>query len=386
MFLADVNTPIPIGALRADRVQRGIFRLCAMPVLLAAWHSVAGQQPSTRPSPEASSPVTVLVNNYCVTCHDSDVKKGELDLDSVSQEDVTRHPDVWERVVRKLRARQMPPAEKKRPDERTYEAVVNELASSLDRAAAKHPNPGRTETLRRLNRTEYQNSIRDLLALDIDAAALLPKDDASHGFDNVTVGTLSPTLLDRYISAAQKISRLAVGAPHRAPGGDTIRIRPDLTQEEHVEGLPVGTRGGALLPYTFHRDGEYEIHIRLTRDRNEEIEGLHGQHELEVLLDRERVKLFTVAPPVDKNYDTVDEKLKVRLPVSAGPHQLGVTFLKDPSELLETRRQPYNAHFNMHRHPRLGPAIYQISINGPYDSKEPGDTPSRRRIFFCQPT
>ncbi len=125
---------------------------------------------------------------------------------------------------------------------------MSALAGALDRAAAAHPDPGRTDTFRRLNRTEYQNAIRDLLALDIDAAALLPDDESSHGFDNVTVGDLSPTLLDRYITAAQKISRLAVGSPGRSPGGDTIRIRPDLTQEEHVEGLPIGTRGGALDP------------------------------------------------------------------------------------------------------------------------------------------
>ncbi len=385
MFSAEVNTQIPIGQFRADMFRRGFCRLCWLPVLLVACHSIGEQPAAARPSPEAGSPVTALVNSYCVTCHDSEVKKGGLDLDSLSHEDVTRHSDTWERVVRKLRARQMPPAEKKRPDERTYDVIITELSSSLDREAAKHPDPGRTETLRRLNRAEYQNSIRDLLALEIDAAALLPKDDVSHGFDNVTVGNLSPTLLDRYISAAQKISRLAVGAPRRAPGGDTIRIRPDLTQEEQVEGLPVGTRGGTALPYTFPRDGEYDIQIRLTRDRNEEIEGLHEPHELELLLDRERVKLFTVKPPADKNYETVDGQLKARIPVTAGPHQLGVTFLKNPSELLETRRQPYNAHFNMHRHPRLGPAIYQISINGPYESKGPGDTPSRRRLFVCRP-
>src|SRR5205085_11983233 len=170
------------------------------------------------------------------------------------------------------------------------------LATELDRLASENPNPGRTDTFRRLNRTEYQNAIRDLLALDIDASALLPKDDASHGFDNVTVGDLSPTLLNRYISAAGKISRLAVGAPRRTPGGDTFRLRPDLTQEGHVEGLPLGTRGGVLLPYTFSRDGEYEIQIRLTRDRNEEVEGLREPHEMELLVDRECVKSFTVAP------------------------------------------------------------------------------------------
>src|SRR6266571_5831851 len=327
-----------------------------------------------------------VINRYCVSCHNDRLKTGGLALDTVAAHQVAQDPEVWEKVLRKIRARQMPPVGMPRPDEAAYEAAILSLETSLDRAAAVNPNPGRTETLRRLNRAEYQNSIRDLLALDIDAAALLPKDDVSHGFDNVSVGNVSPTLLDRYISAAQKISRLAVGAPHRAPGGDTFRIRPDLTQEEHVEGLPVGTRGGTVLPYSFPRDGEYEIQIRLTRDRNEEIEGLREPHELEVLLDRERVKLFTVAPPADKNYETVDGKLKLRVPVTAGPHQLGVTFLKNPSELLETKRQPYNAHFNMHRHPRLGPAIYQISINGPYESKGPGDTPSRRRIFISRPT
>ncbi|MEO7318762.1 MAG: DUF1592 domain-containing protein [Chthoniobacteraceae bacterium] len=334
---------------------------------------------------EASSSLRAVVDRYCADCHNGDEKKGDLNLESISLDDVAGQPQIWEKVVRRLRARQMPPAGKKRPDESTYAAVLSRLESSLDEASALHPNPGRTDTLRRLNRTEYQNAIRDLLALEIDAAALLPKDDGGHGFDNVTVGNLSPTLLDRYISAAQKISRLAVGSPLRA-GGDTIRIRPDVTQEEHVEGLPIGTRGGALIPYTCPQDAEYEIQIRLTRDRNEEIEGLREPHELELLIDRESVKSFTVAPlKGHKNFELVDQHLKVRIPVKAGPHQVGVTFVKNPSALLETKRQPYNAHFNMHRHPRLSPAIYQISINGPYAAKGSGDTPSRRRIFVAMP-
>ena len=333
------------------------------------------------------SPVKSAVNQYCITCHDGDVKKGGLDLQSLTSSNVTQHPATWEEVIRKLQSRQMPPVGKERPSDKTYDAIVASLTSTLDRAAAKEPNPGRTETFRRLNRTEYQNAIRDLLALDIDAAALLPKDDASHGVDNVTVGDLSPTLLNRYISAAEKISRLAVGASSRKPGGDTFRLPPDLTQEEHVEGLPLGTRGGLLRSYTFPRDGEYEIQIRLTRDRNEEVEGLREPHELEVLLDGARVKFFTVAPPGgDKNHEKVDAHLKVRVPVTAGPHQLGATFAKNPSSLLETKRQPYLARYNMHRHPRLAPAIYQVSINGPYDSTAPGDSPSRRRIFVSQPT
>ncbi len=325
-----------------------------------------------------------MVSDYCASCHDADAKKGDLNLESIIAEEVTQHPEAWEKVVRRLRARQMPPAEKKRPDESAYQAALAPLEKTLDAAAAAHPQPGRTDTLRRLNRTEYQNAIRDLLALEIDATALLPKDDASHGFDNGSLGTLSPTLLDRYLAAAEKISRLAVGAA-RPPGGDTIRLRADLTQEEHVEGLPLGTRGGALLPYNFPQDAEYEIQIRLARDRNEEVEGLHGTHEVVVLLDRQQVRSFTVAPPKDHQNELVDQHLKLRLPVTAGPHQLGITFVKKPTDLLETKRQPYDAHFNMHRHPRQSPALYQVSINGPYAAQGPGDTPSRRRIFVVKP-
>src|SRR5581483_1031302 len=316
-----------------------------------------------------------VVGQFCVGCHDSGAPKGGLDLESILDDDVGRHPQVWEKVVRKLRGRQMPPEGKKRPDERTYDSVVAQLETALDRAAAEKPNPGRTETIRRLTRTEYQNAVRDLLGIHIDAAALLPADEASHGFDNVTVAGLSPTLLDRYITAAQKISRLAVGSPRRSPDGDTIRVKPDITQEDRADGLPIGTRGGTVIRYTFPQDGEYDMQVRLARDRNEQVEGLRGEHELEVLLDRERVKSFTVKPPADgKSFEAVDAHLKVRVAIKAGPHDLGVTFVKQPSSLQETTRQPYNAHFNLHRHPRLTPAVYQVTIVGPFGAKGPGDT------------
>jgi mono/diheme cytochrome c family protein len=349
----------------------------ALSVLVLPWVNAAAI--------EASDSTRALVEQYCADCHNSDDKKGGIDLESINSSEAAGSRSVWEKVARQLRARHMPPATKARPDENTYAAVLTSLESALDQAAAAQPDPGRTDTLRRLNRTEYQNAIRDLLGLEIDASAMLPKDDASHGFDNVTVGDLSPTLLNRYISAAEKISRIAVGRPQRAPGGNTFRLPPDLTQEAHVEGLPPGTRGGTLLTHTFPRDGEYEVQIRLARDRNEEVEGLREPHELEVLLDRERVQLFTVAPPKDRNFERVDAHLKFRIPVKAGPHQVGVTFLKNPSSLLETKRQPYLARYNMHRHPRLGPAIYQVSINGPYESDEPGNSPSRRQIFTSWP-
>ena len=382
---------------------RRVMRVnCWMPVLLVASGFIGvcrAQLQSARPSSTAASTeravVSQFINQNCVDCHNSEDKTAGLALDTISSEDVNRNSLAWEKVVRMLRARQMPPQEMPRPDEGSYKAVLSSLTSSLDSAAANHPNPGRTDTFRRLTRTEYENAIRDLLALDVDVTALLPADEASHGFDNVTVGDLSPTLMNRYISTAQKISRLAIGGSQKSPGGETIRIRPDITQVERLEGLPIGTRGGALIPYTFPQDGEYEIQIRLARDRNEHVEGLNEAHELELLLDLKRVQLFTVKPPrgaseASGEYDmpshaNVDGNLKARISVTAGPHQLGVTFLKHSSSLLETKRQPLNVHFNMYRHPRIGPAIYQVSIAGPFEATGPGDTPSRRRIFVCQP-
>jgi hypothetical protein len=349
----------------------------------APQQGVAAASPSGSKEHDA---INRFVNVFCVECHNSEDKTAGLALDAMAGEDVSRNARAWEKVVRKLVARQMPPEDAIRPFERAYESIISTLADSLDRAAAEHPEPGRTDTFRRLNRSEYQNAIRDLLSLDIDAGALLPNDESSHGFDNVTVGDLSPTLLDRYITAAQKISRIAVGSSGRSPGGDTIRIRPDITQEEHVEGLPVGTRGGALLPYTFPQDGDYEIQVRLARDRNEHVEGLRDPATVEVLLDRQQKASFTVTPPrSEAEHQTADAHLKARIRVTAGAHKLGVTFLKNASSLLETKRQPYQAHYNMHRHPRITPALYQVSITGPIAPQVHGDSPSRRRIFVCQP-
>jgi hypothetical protein len=367
----------------------GTRSLCGVSILLMVGGVVspcAAGQPSSPGSPDEREAIGRFVDLYCVACHNRDDRTAGLALDAIGSEEVSRNKTAWETVVRRLVARQMPPEGEVRPTGRTYNTFISRLAGSLDRTAAEKPDPGRTETFRRLNRTEYQNAIRDLLALDIDATTMLPPDESSHGFDNVTVGDLSPTLLDRFITAAQKIGRLAIGSAGRSPGGETIRIRPDLTQEEHVDGLPIGTRGGALIPYTFPRDGEYEIQLRLARDRNEHIEGLHEPHEVEVLLDRERRSLFTLMPPKSEtDHQTADAHLKARIRATAGPHDLGVTFLKDSSSLLETKRQPYQAHYNMHRHPRISPALYQVSITGPYVAKGHGDTPSRRRIFVCEP-
>lgn len=334
----------------------------------------------------AATPPPAPVAKFCSGCHNSKVKTAGLALDTIASDDVTAHSAEWEKVARRLRGRTMPPAGLPRPDEATYRSMVSTLETALDNAAAAKPNPGRTDTFRRLNRTEYRHAIRDLLALDVDVSSLLPADESSRGFDNVTVGELSPTLLERYLGAARKIGRLAIGIPPRQPGGDTITLPPDLTQEGHFDQLPLGTRGGTVVRYTFPIDAVYEIQLRLARDRNEHVEGLLRQHEVELMLDGERVKLFTVVPPpTGKDHSQADAHLNVRIPVTAGPHSVAAAFPKLPTTLPETERQPYQAFFNMDRHPRPQPAIYSVTVNGPYDAKGPGDTPSRRRLLVCQP-
>ncbi len=357
-------------------------------LFLASYALGLGAQPA---SPTVSASEQATIKRYCVGCHNAKTKTSGLELDSLSQAAVSQHPEAWEKVVRRLRARYMPPPGAPRPDEKTYQSLVATLESHLDQRATAKLNPGRPDTFRRLNRTEYRNAIRDLLDLDVDVSSLLPNDEVSHGFDNVSVGDLSPTLLERYLSAARKISRLAVGVPARSPGGVTINLPPDLTQEEHFHDMPLGTRGGMSLKHTFPLDAQYEIQLRLARDRNEHVEGLYGpnpgEHPVELTLDGERVKLFTVKRPTSGNdHSVVDREMNVKLFVKAGPHVLGVSFPKQPSVLLETERQPYQAHFNMDRHPRPRPAMYSISVNGPYEAKGPGETPSRKRIFACQPT
>jgi uncharacterized protein DUF1592/uncharacterized protein DUF1588/uncharacterized protein DUF1587/uncharacterized protein DUF1585/uncharacterized protein DUF1595/cytochrome c len=332
--------------------------------------------------------LTATVSKFCVDCHNDAERTAELTFESRSLSNVAAEADVWEKAVRKLRTGMMPPSDQPQPSAEERNLLASWLETSLDDAAAANPNPGRTETFRRLNRTEYQNAIRDLLALDIDATALLPPDESGFGFDNVNVGDLSPALLDRYIAAAQKVSRLAVGSTQTSLQSDIISVPSDATQEEHVAGLPIGTRGGLSTQHTFAQDGEYDIQIRLSRNRNSQIGGLRGTavHTLQVLLDRMPVATFEVVPPENGDDTLTDSNLIARLPVTAGPHELAATFLKNASSLVETERQPLQAHFNENRHPRLTPAIHQVSVTGPYAPQGASDTPSRRRLFVCTPS
>ena len=227
---------------------------CVLIVSLGIQARPSAQQPAPQATGTASS--RAMLDRYCVTCHNQRLATAGLKLDEADVANPVEGAEIWEKVVRKLRTGMMPPSNMPQPSTDDRQALLSWLETSLDKAAASKPNPGRTETLRRLNRTEYQNAIRDLLSVDIDAASLLPADESGHGFDNVTVGDLPPALLDRYISAAQKISALAIGSTQTSLQSDIIRVPPDVTQEGDVSGLPIGTRGGVLVPYTFAQDGE----------------------------------------------------------------------------------------------------------------------------------
>ena len=268
-----------------------------------------------------------------------------------------RIPEIWEKVVRKLRAGAMPPALRPRPDDVTYETFTAWLETELDRAAAAHPDPGRTDTFHRLNRSEYHNVIRDLLALEVDVAALLPADDGSYGFDNIAgVLGISPTLLERYLSAAKKISRVAVGRPALSPTADTFRLATDLTQDTRVDGLPFGIRGGTRFEFTFPEDAdEYAFRVQLARDASGTLKTFDSSHLVEVSLDGEPLQTFLVGAPPPEGVERrspeyreylarqriIDEEWEVRARVKAGPHTVQVTFHQKTTAYAETLRQPF---------------------------------------------
>ena len=333
-----------------------------------------------------------LVAQYCVVCHNEYLKTGGLALDSFDVNSVQDNPDVWEKVLRKLRANAMPPTGMPRPDEASFSQFESYLSNSLDTLALNSPNPGRTATFSRLSRLQYENAIRDLLALEVDVSELLPKDDASFGFDNVNLTNLSPALMERYLTAAQKISRLAVGSPLNSPATHVERITANLTQEDRLEGLPFGTRGGTTFIYQFPRDGDYRLDVLLARDRNENIEGLTETHEMEVAIDGAQIKVFEISPNRSERFAKfyysdrgAGTGLVTNVFVPAGPHEVTVTFLRKNSALLESTRQPYIAHFNRDRTPRQQPAVHSVSIAGPFESRGVSQTPSRERIFSCAP-
>jgi mono/diheme cytochrome c family protein len=365
------------------RLPQRVLTVTAAAFLLAAPLQVWAQGSSAA---SAGSAPRQFLDRHCASCHNESLKVAGLDLVQLDLSRLDQQTELWEKVERKLNTGVMPPPGTPQPAEADRRAMLTWLETSLDAASAAKVNPGRTEALRRLNRTEYQNVIRDLLALDIDGAALLPADESGHGFDNVNVGDLSPTLLNRYISAAQKISRLAVGTTQSLQS-DIFQNAADLTQENRLPGLPLGTRGGLSAPYTFPQDGEYDLQVFLSRNFTGAVSGLREDrpHELLVLLDRKPVKTFTVQKPANGDDTLLDKGLKVRVPVNAGPHTIAVTFVQEGSSLSDAIRQPPEAHYNDRRYPRKTPGINMVSVTGPYASRGAGDTPSRDRLFVCRP-
>ena len=335
-----------------------------------------------------------LLDRYCVTCHNDRLRTGGLTLaaDAVDVTNVAAHAEVWEKVVRKLRAGAMPPRPRPRPVPATYAEFRAWLEAELDAAAATDPNPGRTETFHRLSRTEYRNAVRDLLALDVEVGELLPADDTSYGFDNIAgVLGVSPTLMDRYLSAARKVSRLAVASPVPSPTAETFRIASDLGQDRRMEGLPFGTRGGTVIDYNFPEDAEYVFEIM--PDGPLRIE----PHDLELTIDGERIALLAVGKRPDPDdprglYTPEIEAFEVRAPVTAGPHAVGVAFLRKTAAEPEGIRKLYLRPFTGEGSggdSRYQPYVESVTIAGPYESsgaRPVEGTPSRERIFACRPT
>ena len=268
------------------------------------------------------------------------------------------------------------------------------LETALDHAAAADPNPG-PSLLRRLNRTEYANAIRDLLALDVDVASLLPPDNAAYGFDNIAdVLGVSPSLQERYLAAAEKISALAVGDPGEGPASDTYRVRQDLSQNRHLEGLPLGTVGGLLVRHMFPLDGEYTFQVKLYRTNFGNLRGLEHPHEVEITVDGQRVHAATIGGNADlaaafekptDTADAIDARVSLRLPVKAGPHDVTIAFVENFAVADTARLRPFlkSAADTLDWTGR--PHIQSLTISGPFKATGPGDTPSRRRIFACRP-
>jgi hypothetical protein len=363
----------------------------------------AAQTDSASAGPQARvmvpSEVRRVIDQYCVGCHNSRATTAAtatgVVLDKADLARIAQDGELWEKVVRKMRAGVMPPSGMPRPDEPTHQAVVRHVEAALDRAALERPVPGR-QAPHRLNRAEYANAVRDLLALDVDATALLPPDDSSAGFDNnADVLGVSPALLERYLSAAAKISAIAVGSPAIAPGSETYRIRGDASQTGQNDALPAGTRGGLLATHTFPLDGEYVIKVKLLEINLGAVRGLEYEHQLEVTVDGERVLLAPVGG--EKDYvdsslnatnvvNSLAERLQVRVKVRAGQRHVGAAFLQKPASQGGNRLQSFlRSTLIATDHTGL-PHVENVTVIGPFNATGASQTASRERIFSCRPS
>ena len=358
--------------------------------LVLAGALVAGCQPSDE---ELAAQYEGVVRTYCLDCHDAAGREAGLSLEDVDLDNVAAHPVIFENVARKLRGRQMPPSGGPRPDADTTDGFVAYLERELDEAALASPDPGRA-SIHRLNRTEYGNAVRDLLALEVDAAELLPADDEAYGFDNIAdVLRTSPSLLEQYLAASAKIAALAVGDPEAPAVTSVYRAPSDLAQGAHVEGMPLGTRGGIKIRHYFPLDGEYDFDVFLLRNIVGYMTGLEWAHELEIAVDGERVFLAQVGGEEDNALsdanmsaaaNEIDARLRTRTFVTAGSHDVTVAFLARSAA--ETH-EPLELHTrNLDLQDMNGlPVVDYVNVRGPFNAVGPGNTPSRERIFTCRP-
>ena len=359
--------------------------LAAVLIVAAARISPAAQPHANPMADPGTANWRAMLDKYCVACHNERSKIGGLALDRLDLARVPDKAETWEKVVRKLHTGAMPPVGLPRPDRAASEGFATWLEMKLDAVATGDPGPA---GLRRLNRSEYAAAVRDVLALNVDAAALLPADDADHGFDNMSDALrVSPALLEGYMSAALKISRFAVGDPNVTPAFSTYRVRADLGQDHHIEGLPLGTRGGLAVEVNFPLTGEYVFQPKLAVDTSAKVRGLDFEHEVVITVDGETVhraavggskdeEAAAISPP-DSEVD-IRSRLEVRAPVSAGPHMVGVAFVKKTDALADGLLQPFlRTNFDTQEQ-RGVPFLESLSIGGPFYASGPGDTPSMR--------
>jgi mono/diheme cytochrome c family protein len=364
-----------------------ICLLLSAAVFLSAVTLLAQNSPS---APAQNSPVTTAhratLDKYCVSCHRGPTAFAALHLDTLDTANFETNGATWEKLARKLRNREMPPAGMPRPDEGTYDALVRYIETGRDRLAEAKPNPGRP-TLHRLNRTEYGNAVRDLLAIEIDVAESLPADDIGYGFDNIgDVLQVSPLLLERYLSVARKISRTAVGDTTIPVSYQTYDVPHRLIQDDRLgEGAPVGSRGGTIVRHLFPVDGEYEISVTLQRNRDDEYLGLARERKVDLRLDDQRLQLFTIAANPKKvvlgSGTPPDAHLKIRVPVKAGTRELAATFLKDTlvkeGIIDRVKGDDVQTYFE---------GVGSITVAGPFNVQGSGNTATRDRIFICHPS
>jgi mono/diheme cytochrome c family protein len=385
-----------------------LLALAGVAIAGARYVNARAAQPAAPSTSAASSSARTgdLLNKYCVSCHNSRLKTAGLELDTLDVNHVADYAQQWEKVVTKLRTGEMPPAGRPRPDPASYHAIAAALEHELDGAAAQ-PHPGRVP-VHRLNRAEYTNAIRDLLGVEIDGRALLSSDEADQeGFDNVaSVLSVSPALLENYLSAARTISRVAVGDPSLAPVIETFKISKALVQDERLgDDLPFGSQGGALIRHYFPLDAEYAIKVLLRRQEYDYIIGMGEPHLLDVRLDGARLQRFSVGgetkgmttpenfagntqgdPAFEEYMHTADAHLEVRVPVKAGRHDVGVSFVRrfwEPEGILQPPQTGFGRTTNEYYHGN--PAVEVVSIGGPYGVRAAGTSASQGKVFTCRP-